>query len=99
MLRAPSPLSLSLSLSSFFVSLFLSCCVLYERERRTEIEDGGSEREMDKRMVLILEPLALPSRLIPAPFHYRDEPQSFVRGFRPFSYFFYPLAVFVLSPY
>lgn len=57
-----------------------------------EIEDEGSEREMDKRMVLILEPLARLSRLIPTPFHYRDEPQSFVRGFRPF--FFYPLAPF-----
>lgn len=72
---------------SLLFSLSLSCCVPYEREKRTEIEDGGSEREMDKRMVLILEPLALPSRLIPAPFHYRDEPQSFVRGFRPFFLF------------
>lgn len=88
------PFSYSLS-----VSLSLPCRVPYEREKRTEIEDEGSEREMDKRMVLILEPLTLPSRLIPAPFHYRDEPQSFVRGFRPFSYFFYPLAILALSRY
>lgn len=93
MFRALSlPFSYSLS-----VSLSLPCRVPYEGEKRTEIEDEGSEREMDKRMVLILEPLTLPSRLIPAPFHYRDEPQSFVRGFRPFSYFFYPLAILALS--
>lgn len=28
--------------------------------RRTEVEDGGSEKETDKRMVLILKPLTLP---------------------------------------
>lgn len=94
MVDASRPLSFSLSLF-LFLSPSLPCHVT--GVRGTEIEDGGSEKEMDKRMVLILEPLALPSRLIPAPFHYRDEPQSFVRGFRPFSYFFYPLAILALS--
>lgn len=83
---APSvPISFSLS-----VSPSVPCRVPYEREKRTEIEDGGSEREMDKRMVLILGPLALPSRLNPAPFHYHDEPQS-CTGLSP-------LFLFLLSP-
>lgn len=77
---------------SFSLFLFLSLPTV-SRFLRVWEKDGDrrSEREMDKRVVLILaEPLALPSCLIPAPFHYHDKPQSFVRGFRPFSYFLYP---------
>lgn len=82
--------SLSL-LPAFSLSLSLSC---HMSAKRTEIEDGGGKRETDKRMVLILESLCPPSYLIQAPFHYRDEPQSFVQKvFAPF-----PIS-FILSRY
>lgn len=94
----------------FLLLLSLPCRVSRERDKEGRLEDGGDERETDKRVVLILEPLppSVPPYPGPAPFHYRDEPQSFVRGFRAasrssppsprhLSYFFYSLAVRALS--